>query len=66
MVLPMDMRDSFVFEDAALEAKELLQRPVSMLFNCPAIADDDEDDDDQEWREVLRTVLNVDVFFSFF
>lgn len=34
MVLPLDVRDDFILPDAALEARNMLKRPINMVFNC--------------------------------
>lgn len=38
MVLPLDVRDDFILPDAALEARSMLKRPISMVFNCAGVS----------------------------
>lgn len=37
-VLPLDVRDDFILPDAVVEAEDMLERPIDMVFNCAGVS----------------------------
>ncbi|CAN0224329.1 unnamed protein product [Pylaiella littoralis] len=65
MVLPLDVRDDFILEDAALEAESMLNRPMDMVFHCQTDGGDDEGwdgdggEDEEEGSSALDPALEA-------
>lgn len=69
MIMPLDVRDTFILGHATRKAEDMLDRPVGMVFHCQGGGvvggewDDDEVDEEEEEGELD---LEVNHFFFVF
>ncbi|CAM9586050.1 unnamed protein product, partial [Ectocarpus fasciculatus] len=58
MIMPLDVRDTFILGHATRKAEDMLDRPVGMVFHCQGGGvvggewDDDEEDEEEEEGEL--------------